>query len=773
MARREDELWARLLPTFRVEAADHLRNISSSILELEKEADPEAARRLIEATYREAHSLKGAARSVRLTEIEALCRALESIFYSLKSNTLTASGSLFDLLHRVLKIVNAELEKAHPAASGPPNPLVQDIIARMEEVLPGAWPVDSTANTPTGEADRDPRSPIEIRPAAPKSADQNVTADKSREQRSLRISESKLDSVLQQAEESIAHKISADSLAAELKQLQQSYLERRKQWIELQSEMKRFLIRLPRNSSGGSGPRSGSKEHILELMEQEDLQGKSLLLKLGQISRQAEQSARLLKGSVDMLLDTAKHLVLLPFSTICDGFPQMVREISRELRKQVDFTLTGADLEIDKRILEELRVPLMHMIRNSLDHGIESPDERIKKNKPASGTIQVAVRPADSGKVEILVEDDGRGIDVPQVESAARKLGFLSEEQRTAVAEEAFRLIFHSGVSTSPIVSDMSGRGLGMSIVREKVDQLGGTISVVSQKGEGTQFRILLPLSLATLRGVFIRVEERLFVIPTPHVERVLRVKQSEIRSVEGALAIQDGERPTRLVSLAEVLGLPRRNKPEKENKRQVAIIVSAGDVRVAFQVDDAVREQEVLVKNFNRQLTRIRNIAGATILGSSQVVPVLNAADLLKHALMSPSSQGRDPGPREAQGSRKKKILVVEDSITSRTLLRNILESAGYDVQAAVDGMDAFSRLQIEEFDLVVSDIEMPRMNGFDLTTRIRGSSRLTELPVILVTSMGSREDREKGIDAGANAYLTKSGFDQSNLLEAVRRLV
>ncbi|MGH2437446.1 MAG: response regulator, partial [bacterium] len=313
----------------------------------------------------------------------------------------------------------------------------------------------------------------------------------------------------------------------------------------------------------------------------------------------------------------------------------------------------------------------------------------------------------------------------------------------------------------------------GLAIVRENAEKLGGTVSVESQPRRGTQFSIVLPSMLATFRGVLVEVAQQLFVVPTFHVERVMRVTTDDIRTVEGRDTISFGGQAVALVRLADVLELADVKPQAQRDKDTVVIVLGTGDQRVAFAVDAALDEQEVLVKPLRKPLSRVRNVAGATVLGSGEIAPILNVSDLLKSARKTAlvsvrAAAGARPTPAEA-----KSVLVVEDSITSRMLIKGILESAGYKVKTAVDGLEALTLLRTERVDLVVSDVEMPRLNGFDLTAKLRADRRLAELPVVLVTALERREDRERGIDVGANAYIVKSSFDQSNLLDAVRRLV
>ncbi len=317
----------------------------------------------------------------------------------------------------------------------------------------------------------------------------------------------------------------------------------------------------------------------------------------------------------------------------------------------------------------------------------------------------------------------------------------------------------------------VSGRGLGLANVREKTEKLGGRVALENDPGAGLSVRITLPLTLATFRGILVECEKRQFVVPTGQVERVFRFNMKDVQTVEDRETVVLNGRAVALVSLAQALELPAASSPVARPESLPALILGAGEQRLAFAVDAVLDEREVLVKRFAKPLSRVRNIAGATVLGSGEIAPILNVADLLKSA-RNVGAPLRAGAPAPAPEVPAISVLVAEDSITSRMLIKGILESAGYRVKTAVDGLEAFTALRSEHFDVVVSDVEMPRLNGFDLTARIRADRALAETPVILVTALESREDRERGIDVGANAYLVKSDLDQSNLLEALRRL-
>ncbi len=346
----------------------------------------------------------------------------------------------------------------------------------------------------------------------------------------------------------------------------------------------------------------------------------------------------------------------------------------------------------------------------------------------------------------------------------------ISKEDVDKIADRDYiNYIFSSGISTNDIVTDLSGRGLGLAIVQDAIDQLGGKVVVSTEAGKSTAFEIQLPLSLVTFRGILIDVADSRCIIPTSRVERVLKLNKEEIRSVENKLTMLYDEKIIPLTYLSDVLELQK-----KENLSQFEQIIVLADKgrKFGFVIDNLEGEQEVLVRKFNKQLVYVRNISGATILGSGEVVPILKVSDLFKSSLRIASASPIALKSRDVE-EKQNSVLVVEDSITSRMLLKNILEATGYHVETAIDGADGFIKLKEGNFNAVVSDVEMPRMNGFELTAKIRADKNIADMPVVLVTSLSKTEDKEKGIDVGANAYIIKSNFDQSNLLEILDRLI
>lgn len=753
---KSDEFLRKLLSTFQAEAEEHVKAMSAGLLELERTPATEKQAQIVEAIFREAHSLKGAARAVEMTEIETICQSLESLMAALKRKEIEPSSALLDVLHEGVDGIERILSLAHSAGPQAEIFKVEKVVEILERAAKGALPQPAreTKSLDLGSAER---------PASPEA---------------VRISVAKLDSLLLQAEELLPEKLSLAERAAKAREIRATLGVWKREWAKLLPSLRAMQRRIHANGGGndqGNVTRKNPEDvRFLEFLDWSNGMVRTAESQLEEFTKLLDQDRRSLAGKVDNLLGDMKKVLMLPFGWVLEIFPRLVRDLSRDRGKGVDLVVQGADLEIDKRVLEVIKDPLIHLVRNSIDHGIEKPEERIGKGKPARGTIKITVSYKDGGKAEVLISDDGAGMDTQEILNAALKLGIVSPEEANLIDDErASSLAFESGVSTSPMITDLSGRGIGLAIVREKIENLNGFVRLETSSGAGTTFRLFLPLTLATFRGTLVRVGEYLFIFPSVNIERVERVLTKDIKTAENKETIELERRAVSLVHLENLLALPRKNAADESPDHVYVVILGSAEKRIAFLVDQVLQEQEVLIKSLGKQLSRVRNVAGATILGTGRVVPIVNVADLMKSALVA-STAVEKPVRINVEGAtaRRKSVLVVEDSITARTLLKSILESAGYEVKTAVDGVDGFTQLRSGDFDIVVSDVDMPRMSGFDLTAKVRSDKNLSEVPVVLVTALHSREDRERGMDVGANAYIIKSSFDQTSLLEVIKRL-
>ena len=769
----DEEFLPKLREAFAIEAREHLQALTTGLLELEKAAGAPRQKELIETIFREVHSLKGAAGVVNRTDLQSVCQAMEDIFSLWKRQPARVSAEAFDTLNGSVNLVEKLLGFPDVVQGDAEKNEITGVVRQLSELprasvtprtnpsgprsAPEVVPVKSTTTVKPRATAADPLPPTEPPPMESEGPQLSET---------VRIRMVKMDSLLRKAEEMVAVKLTARQHSVELRALEDMLEGWSKEW----SKVRTFAgTGLPGQGTAAMAKLSGFLEWNQSFMH-------SFEKKLAMLAGTAGRDERGIALLVDDLLEDAKRLVMLPFSTLLDLLPKMVRDLARAGGKETTLALHGREVEIDKRILQEMKDPLIHLVRNSVDHGIEKPAARTASSKPPCGSLTVAVSQRDAGKVEIVVSDDGAGINVESVKASAVRAGTLSAEDAAQLNEQAaLSHIFDSGVSTSPIITEISGRGLGMAIVREKVEKLGGSIAIETKKGAGTSFRIVLPITLATFKGILVGAGGQTFVVPTGNVERIKRIRRDDVQTVENTETMSLDGHAISFVRLAEVLGLTPRAAADKSGFIEV-VVLGSGDRRIGFAVDEVLSEQEVLVKNLGKPLLRVRNVAGATVLGSGTPAIILNAADLLKSAVRlagaghCPTADGGSQGAQEAH---ERRILVTDDSVTSRMLLKNILESSGYQVVTAIDGVDALTALKTHDFDLVVSDVEMPRMDGFDLTAKIRADKKLMELPVVLVTALSSREHQERGIDVGADAYIVKSSFDQSNLLEVIRKLV
>jgi two-component system chemotaxis sensor kinase CheA len=732
VADRKDDIKARLMATFQVEAEEHLQVLTTNLLTLERGVAAPEAQATLEETFRVMHTLKGAARSVGLMEVEAVCQASESLLSRLCRGQLELTR---EVLRRLQEAVDGT---GRLLAGGDPVVLRNDLINRLNRATSG----------PGAEAEQ----PIAAPTTAPSSAAGPVPQTAPPPTETLRVATAKLDALSLQAEDLLVPKLAAGERVHEARALAEALTD--------------CCASLDHAHQAARSGQAAAVEAELTTGLEPALN--ALSVRAHEIVARTVRDQRAIAGTVDGLLEETRRLRMIPASSVLDLFPRMVRDLAEEQGKEVDWVVTGGDLEVDRKVLEAAKDPLIHLVRNAIDHGIEPSNARAEAGKASRGRVAVSVAALEGGRIEIRVEDDGRGIDLARVREAAVRAGLLSSDAAEALTnDDALDLIYRSGLSTSPIITNVSGHGLGLPIVKERVERFGGRIDAQTRAGAGTTVRMVVPASIATFRGLLVRAGGQPFLLPIEAVERAIRVAPDDIELVEGREVVRCDGHPLFLARLRVLLELPEA--AGEPGGKSPCVIVRVGDERLGFLVEEVLGDREVVVKELRAPLVRVRNVAGAGLLGTGEVVLILRPADLVRSSAKArrPSSPPRIPEEKHRAG-----ILVVDDSITTRTMEKNLLEAAGYRVRVAVDGVDAWTILKSEAFDLVVSDVDMPRMDGFDLTARIRADQKLSDVPVVLVTALESREDKERGIEVGANAYIVKSSFDQSNLLEIIRRL-
>ncbi len=473
-------------------------------------------------------------------------------------------------------------------------------------------------------------------------------------------------------------------------------------------------------------------------------------------------------------------LRLLPFSTIFNLFPRMVRDLAKTQAKEINFTIEGGDLLLDKRLLEEVKDPLMHILRNAIDHGIEQPAERQQQGKSPAANLTIRVIQAGN-KTTIEILDDGRGLDLKRIKAKAIAKGLHTEAELANLSTDAIQsLIFAPGFSTRDRVTELSGRGVGLDIVKTNVERLKGAVTVSSMLNRGCKFAIELSHAIGSSQVMMVEVRDEIYAIPVEFVERMLLLNKAEIFAIGGTPTTKlDGNTVT-VAWLADILALPALapNYPGEVRRATdsvACLLLQSGQQQLALLVDRIRDRQLVTIEAPHPVLKNVPHLTGTTILGTGEVCLVLNPLDLFTTAAggrsLAPAVTTDDPTPIAPAAFPK--ILLVEDSLVIRTQMLRILGGAGYQVTAATDGVEGWEKLQTEKFDLVVSDVEMPRWGGLELTKQIRQHYIYQDIPVVLVTTLSQAADRDRGFQAGANAYLTKGDFDQQLLLDTLTRLV
>ena len=464
------------------------------------------------------------------------------------------------------------------------------------------------------------------------------------------------------------------------------------------------------------------------------------------------------------LQDRAMRTRMVPVSTITDSLQRAVRDAARNLGKDVRWEAHGENTELDRGVLHQLSDSLLHLVRNAIDHGIDTPEQRAAAGKPREAVLRLHAMQLGS-EVIIAVSDDGGGVNLERVREQAVRRGIDVEGLND---DEILQLIFRSGFSTAKFVSDISGRGVGLDAVRSSVDAARGRVEVRSTPGVGSEFRIIVPITLAVLRCLLVEAAGQRFALPLHRVALAQAEETTTLLHAEGRQMIQLDGLPVPVSDLADVLGLPStRTGPG------TYVIVNGTVGRQAFLVDGLVGQRDVVVKGLSALVPRLEVVAGASVEPDGSILLVLDPPGLIERSRRDSMRSVDDVGTATDQRRRSGRLLVVDDALTVRELQRTILERAGFDVKVAGDGIEALAHLDNEEFDLVLTDVEMPRMDGFALTEHIRAHPSLSNLAVLILTSLASDTDRRRGMDAGADGYIVKSAFDERSLLAAVDRLV
>lgn len=725
----------KLAAIFQGEHAEHLEHIRSILALLENLPESQDGKQIDEA-FRRAHSLKGAARAVDLATVEELASGLETLFSRVRNGTLPLDQTISRVIHSVLD-ASEECVGAFRENRVPDQPL--EALRAMGELL-GA---------------EDPQ--VEASSELPKKAVVAAPAPGERVQLTemVRLPAENLDRLVRSTGQILTESLRQTNITAELAALDD-------QLAGVAAECVQYR-KASSVSMGGAAiqPEYSAVIRYLGSLEQ----------KIQSLSAQCRKTCLLQQRTTWNARRSAEQLQrdlwiarMAPVEDLFEGFRKMVRDLSREEGKEIDFRLSGSGVRADRIVLQALKDPVMHLLRNAISHGIEIPAERVGKGKTRMGSLILRLD-SQRNRLIVEVEDDGRGVDLEKVNRVLSRA-----EPGTHSAEELARVIFQPGFSTSDAVNHLSGRGMGLSVVYETVHRLQGDVNLKPKESPGASFLLSVPLSVSTCHLLLASSGGQIFGIPTHAIERLYCIPPDGVEILEGMPIVKLSGQAFPLYGLARLLQIGEAS-PTLQGDMLPIMILKSGGKHLAIWVDEFLEERDTMMQELGMP-SPDGNISGGALLRDGTVFVVLNPVGLAAsctHSAVAPVPGKAEPRLKPVAPG----ILVVDDSITSRSLEKSILEAHGYRVRIAVDGLEALDLLRIEKADLIVTDIQMPRLDGFGLLEALKADSGLNRIPVIIVSSLEQPEDQQRGLLLGADAYMVKRKFDQTELLDAIRQMI
>ena len=751
---------SRFVMKFAQEAREHLEQLNRGMLALEKNPGDNA---VFGEILRAAHTLKGSSRMLKFEDVNQIAHKMEDLLGEVKSGKVELRAEVCDVLFRALDRIGGCVDGIVGGGAGDLH--VGDICEALESAGRGDTPEFPKQAEDTVEEQADEASGKVVPPGEPpvvdvieaipskelkRAEDEGLELEEERTpievEETIRIGTSRLDTTIRLAGEVMVNGMRLGQRLGDLDEM-------RRLMRSHHSQLSRYLDK-------SMGPRSD-----LEALFEESLH---LSSRLDNTYRRHREDLAALDQMTGQLQEKALAMRMLPLSTIFDAFPRTIRDLCRSLRKEVDVIIEGGETQLDKKIIEKLDGPMVHLIRNCIDHGIEEPEERKKAGKREKGILRIVAH-YEGSRIAIEVEDDGRGMNLEAIKKKALHRGLIDEAALTAASDrEIIDLLFLPGFSTAPIITDMSGRGIGLDVAKSVVEEeLKGTVSLDSKEGKGTRFVLNLPLTLTTIRVMLVAAGGLTFAIPMGSILETVKVLKTEVIQVVDRDAIRLRNQIVPIVDLGRLLGVP--GSQGADGKDLFIVIADSAGENVGFIVDAIVNEWDTLIKPLPEHLRRTPNISGVSIFEGNRIAIILHVPDMIESV-------------RELSESRKEKkavveqarwILVVDDSLNTREIEKSILEAHGYNVVLARDGVEALGKAKKKNYDLVVADIEMPRMDGFTLIEHLREKMEYQDTPIVIVTSREKEEDKRRGIEVGADAYIVKGAFDQTNLIDTVKNLI
>ncbi|WP_064120559.1 hybrid sensor histidine kinase/response regulator [Pseudomonas fluorescens] len=748
---------ASLLELFSLEAEAQTQVLSAGLLALER--NPTQADQL-ESCMRAAHSLKGAARIVGIDSGVSVAHVMEDCLVSAQEGRLLLRPEHIDAL---LQGTDLLMRIATPANAPQPADIEAYVTLMAQLLDPSsapavAAPVMAELQLEAPRAEPTPPAPIiDVASEPPEPAPRKNKRTTEGGERVLRVTAERLNSLLDLSSKSL---VETQRLKPHLATMQR--LKR------MQSNGLRALENLNVHL----------KEHALSLEALEALEDARRLLAesqqlLSEKNAELDEFAWQASQRAQVLYDTALACRMRPFADVLTGQVRMVRDLGRSLGKQVRLEIEGEKTQVDRDVLEKLEAPLTHLLRNAVDHGIETPEQRLLKGKPEEGVIRLRAS-HQAGLLVLELSDDGNGVDLQKVRRSIVERQLSPAETAAQLSEEELlTFLFLPGFSLRDTVTEVSGRGVGLDAVQHMVRQLRGAVVLEQTAGEGSRFHLEVPLTLSVVRSLVVEVGEEAYAFPLAHIERMCDLAPEDIVQVEGRQHFWHEGQHVGLVAASQLL-----NRPASQNSGETlkVVVIRERDAVYGVAVERFIGERTLVVLPLDERLGKVQDISAGALLDDGSVVLIVDVEDMLRSVdkLLNTGRLERIArrGNQAAEAARKR-VLVVDDSLTVRELQRKLLLNRGYDVAVAVDGMDGWNALRSEDFDLLITDIDMPRMDGIELVTLLRRDNRLQSLPVMVVSYKDREEDRRRGLDAGADYYLAKASFHDDALLDAVVELI
>lgn len=735
----------KYLEIFVEETRERLKKLNKELLLLEKEPDNSET---LKDIFGLIHTIKGSSNMMNLKAITKVAHTLEDALDALRKKKIRFSKELSNLFFKGIDIISEMVEEAYTAKDITLD--TSNICEELGKVAEGKLEDKETLNIENkGLADIEKNIAPEAISPVKKKGDAKPTGPMISQ--TIRVDAVNLDQTIKLLGELISTHNRLKQRLFDIKEIEQLSKAHR--------DRLSFIF-----CEGEFSSENGNKGEVIKT-------SRSLYLKLKQLLSSIRDDVTLQELLTGELQKKALKMRMLPLAMIFDTFSRPVRDMSISLGKNIGLIIEGEDTELDKKIIEKISDPLIHMLRNSIDHGVEKPEDRIKAGKSEKGIVKISAG-YEGGNVLIEVSDDGAGIPLNKIkEKALQRKIFDKEKLKKMPESEIIDLIFHSGLSTSAIITDVSGRGVGMDIVRKNVvEQLKGSIQIETKEGKGTTFLLRLPLTMATMRVLQFTVMDLTFAIPINSTFKTIRIAKTEIINVVDRRAVRLDEQIVPVISLDTLLSIPQKKQSDKRDDL-LLIMVFMGGEKLGLIVDSLLEEVDVVVKPLPAHMKNIQWVSGVTISGNNEIVNILHVPRIIQAAKRMKDEKHLERMIREDKKTIN--ILIVEDSISTREIEKSILESYGYKVDVAGDGVEALEKTKDIKYDLIVTDIEMPRMDGFSLTEKLRKDSEYKHVPIVIVTSREKEEDKKRGIRVGADAYIVKGSFDRSNLLDTIQNLV